>query len=168
MLRKPSTKPCPSVFTKAANAVVISPFPTKPMPTFQPSQEKPDLVSQKLWNGFLGASASTKPTFLPTTFGQQSSTTPFPKTMETKPLYVSEMILLLEQCVAEFGDIPVGAYSSQYCYELGKAEDLMSVSLRVMTSYAGSSSENLPGIDLTSDRSSNLADLFLTIFYDDK
>jgi hypothetical protein len=88
--------------------------------------------------------------------------------METKTLFVSEMILLLQQCVAEFGDMPVGAYSAEYCYELGRAEDLMSVSLRVMSSYAGSSAENLPGIDLASDRSSTLDDKFLTIFYNDK
>jgi hypothetical protein len=88
--------------------------------------------------------------------------------METKTLFVSEMILLLEQCVAEFGDMPVGAYSAEYCYELGRAEHLMSVSLRVMSSYAGSSAENLPGIDLSSDRSSTLDDKFLTIFYNDK
>lgn len=88
--------------------------------------------------------------------------------METKTLYVSEMILLLQQCVAEFGDMPVGAYSADYCYEVGRAEDVMRVSLRVMSSYAGSSAESLPGIDLASDRSSTLDDKFLTIFYHDK
>lgn len=88
--------------------------------------------------------------------------------METKTLFVSEMILLLQQCVAEFGDMPVGAYSAEYCYELGRNEDLMSVSLRVMSSYAGSSADNLPGIDLSSDRSSTLDDKFLAIFYNDK
>lgn len=88
--------------------------------------------------------------------------------METKTLFVSEMILLLQQCVAEFGDMPVGAYSAEYCYELGRTEDLMSVSLRVMSSYAGSSAQSLPGIDLASDRSSTLDDKFLTIFYHDK
>lgn len=88
--------------------------------------------------------------------------------METKTLFVSEMILLLQQCVAEFGDMPVGAYSAEYCYELGRTEGLMSVSLRVMSSYAGSSADNLPGIDLSSDRSSTLDDKFLAIFYNDK
>lgn len=88
--------------------------------------------------------------------------------MTAKTLFVSEMILLLQQCVEEFGDMPVGAYSAEYCYELGKAEELMSVSLRVMTSYGGSSADNLPGIDLSSDSSLALDDKFLTIFYNDK
>lgn len=88
--------------------------------------------------------------------------------METNTLSVSALIALLQKCIAEFGDMPVGAYSAEYCYELGRTEDLMTVSLRVMSSCAGSSAENLPGIDLASDRSSTLDDKFLAIFYNDK
>lgn len=87
--------------------------------------------------------------------------------METKPFRVSEMITLLQKCLEDFGDIPVGAYSAEYCYELGKTEDLMSVSLRVMSSYGGSSADNLPGIDLENG-SDGLGEKFLTIFYNDK
>jgi len=87
--------------------------------------------------------------------------------METKPFCVSEMILLLQKCLEDFGDIPVGAYSAEYCYELGKTEDLMSVSLRVMSAYGGSSADNLPGIDLKNG-SDSLGEKFLTIFYNDK
>lgn len=88
--------------------------------------------------------------------------------METNTLSVSELIVLLQKCIEEFGDMPVGAYSAEYCYELGRTEDLMDISLRVMSSYAGSSADNLPGIDLASDRSSTLDDKFLAIFYNDK
>ena len=88
--------------------------------------------------------------------------------MEISTLSVSELIVLLQKCIAEFGDMPVGAYSAEYCYELGKAEDLMDISLRVMTSYADSSAENLPGISIAGDRSPALNKQFLAIFCNDK
>lgn len=88
--------------------------------------------------------------------------------METKPLYASEMLLLLQRCIKEFGDMPVGAYAAEYCYEIGMPKDLMKVSLRVMSSYASSSAENLPGIDLAQDDSTTASPKFLAIFYHDQ
>ena len=167
MLRKPSTKPCQSAFMKAANAVATSPSQIKPMPIFRPFQAPPNLASPKPWSESFGASVSTKRTSSGTKFGPASSTIPL-ETMETKTLLVSELIALLQQCLAEFGDIPVGAYSAEYCYELGRTEDLMDISLRVMSSYAGSSADNLPGINLAGDRASDFDKQFLTIFYNDK
>ena len=79
----------------------------------------------------------------------------------------SELIALLQQAQAKFGDMPVGAYSSEYCYELAKPEDLMNISLRVMTSYSCSSPEQLPGVDLLNE-TAHEPDLFLAIFYNDR
>ena len=80
---------------------------------------------------------------------------------------ISELVSLLQQAQTKFGDMPVGAYSAEYCYELAKPEDLMDVSLRVMTSYAGASAKQLPGIDLL-DESNVEPSLFLALFYNDR
>ncbi len=80
---------------------------------------------------------------------------------------ISELIPLLQQAESRFGDMPVGAYSAEYCYELAKPEDLMSISLRVMTSYDCSSAEQLPGVDLLGE-SDVQPSLFLALFYNDR
>ena len=80
---------------------------------------------------------------------------------------ISELISLLQQAESKFGDMPVGAYSAEYCYELAKPEDLMSISLRVMTSYGCSSEHNLPGVDLLGE-SDVAPSLFLALFYSDR
>jgi len=80
---------------------------------------------------------------------------------------ISELISLLQQAENKFGDMPVGAYSAEYCYELSKPEDLMEVSLRVMTSYLCSSEQQLPGVDLLG-KSDIEPNLFLTLFYSDR
>lgn len=81
-------------------------------------------------------------------------------------LKLSELIAMLHKAKAEFGDIPVGAYSAEYCYELGKPEDLMPISLRVMAAYASSSADKLPGVDLLSGEQEP-SSKFLAIFYRD-
>jgi hypothetical protein len=80
---------------------------------------------------------------------------------------ISELISLLQQAQTKFGDMPVGAYSAEYCYELAKPEDLMDVSLRVMTSYFCSSADRLPGVDLL-DESNVEPSMFLVLFYNDR
>jgi hypothetical protein len=83
-------------------------------------------------------------------------------------LKISELIALLQKAQDQFGDMPVGAYSADYCYELGKKDDLMGVSLRVMTDMSGASAQALPGLDLSTDEEGPSSDKFLTIFYLDQ
>ena len=80
---------------------------------------------------------------------------------------ISELIALLQQAESRFGDMPVGAYSAEYCYELSKPEDLMDISLRVMTSYCGPSPAQLPGVDLLGESDVDPS-LFLALFYNDR
>lgn len=83
-------------------------------------------------------------------------------------MQLSELIQALQKAEAKFGDMPVGAYSAEYCYEIGKREDLMGISLRVMTGYAETNASALPGIDPASDDDGNMPNKFLTIFYSDE
>lgn len=80
-------------------------------------------------------------------------------------MQLSELIATLQTVEAKFGDMPVGAYSAEYCYELGKADHLMGIQLRVMTSYADANASTLPGINPTADSEEDAPSKFLTIFY---
>lgn len=78
---------------------------------------------------------------------------------------ISDLIMLLEQAKDKHGDMPVGAYSADYCHELAKADDTMDIALRVMTAYCHSSATNLPGIDPAENMQENAPSKFLTLFY---
>lgn len=78
---------------------------------------------------------------------------------------LSELIAILQKAEAKFGDMPVGTYCAEYCYELAKADDMTGIAVRILTDYSNASAEDLPGIDPTGYTQESDLSKFLTIFY---
>lgn len=78
---------------------------------------------------------------------------------------LSELIAILQKAEAKFGDMPVGTYCSEYCYELTNADDMMGITVRILTDYSNASAVDLPGIDPTWDMQESDFSRFLTIFH---
>jgi len=82
---------------------------------------------------------------------------------------ISELISILEQAKQNFGDMPVGAYSAEYCHELRGKNDLLDLELRVLAAYERKTlATSLPGTNPATMEGQDQTARFLTIFYLDQ
>jgi hypothetical protein len=78
---------------------------------------------------------------------------------------ISELAKILLLAKDKYGDIAVGAYPAEYCYELSKPEDMMNIAPRIMTDHSNASATNLPGIDPVAGQQECAGDNFLVLFH---
>lgn len=85
---------------------------------------------------------------------------------KTSPLKtISELINILEKAKDNFGDIPIGAYSAEYCHEIKGKDDLFNVELRVLEAYErATSASSLPGTNPLTMEGRDGSAHFLVIF----
>lgn len=82
---------------------------------------------------------------------------------------ISELISILEKTKQSFGDIPVGAYSAEYCHELSSQDDLLNIELRVLSAYERRTvATSLPGTNPSTMEGQEQTTHFLTLFYLDQ
>lgn len=78
---------------------------------------------------------------------------------------ISELINILEKAKDNFGDIPIGAYSAEYCYEIKGKDDLFNVELRVLEAHErATSASSLPGTNPLTMEGRDESAHFLVIF----